>query len=265
MTPALPPDRSHRRVRLLAGGGALLLLILLFALPPVRQFLVTGAGVLLAHDPARTHAWVAHFGGWGPLVLVIAFVVQAVMPVIPALVLTVVSLLAYGPLAGFLIVYSGTVLGAVAGYALGRGVGDPVIRALAGGRGRDRAHAFAERQGVRGVILIRLMPVLSSDVMNLVAGATRMPFLPFLAATSAGALPVTLLISVLARVTAGDPARLGLWLAGLSAVVAFLAAGRWWWVRRAARQASERSALRSLPLEARRAEADPPAPKPKAG
>ncbi|WP_189093449.1 TVP38/TMEM64 family protein [Deinococcus ruber] len=227
---------AHRLVRVGVVAGGVLLLAVLFGLPAVRHGLLEAGRVLLSHDPAQTHAWVSQFGGAGPLVLIMAFVVQAVLPLIPALVLTLVALLAYGPMLGFLIVYVGTVLGAVAGYSLGRGVGDPVIRALAGQRGRDRAHAFAAQQGVRGVILIRLMPILSSDVMNLVAGATRMPFLPFLAATAAGALPVTLLISVLAHGTRGDPARLGLWLAALSVGVGLLAAGRWWLGRRAARR-----------------------------
>jgi uncharacterized membrane protein YdjX (TVP38/TMEM64 family) len=224
--------KQHHLVRL---GVAVLVLVALSVLglqPGVQAFVASGYRALFSHDPAVTHAWVAQFGRWGPLVLVLAFTVQAVFPVIPALVLILVSLLAYGSTLGFFIVYIGTLLGAAAGYGLGSGVGDPLIRTLAGGRNRDRAHAFAEAQGVRGVILIRLMPVLSSDLMNLVAGATRMPFGRFMGATASGALPVTLIITWLAHVTAGSPTRLGLGLVVLSAVVGLAALTRWLWTRR---------------------------------
>lgn len=224
-TSASQPASSSRR-RLLRGLVALLLLgalVLAGLNPGVQAAVLEGYRALFSHDPAVTHAWVWQFGPWGPLVLVLAFVVQALLPVIPALILVLVSLLAYGSVAGFFIVYVGTLLGAAAGYGLGSGVGDPLIRALAGQRNRDRAHAFASEQGVRGVILIRLMPVLSSDLMNLVAGATRMPFGRFMAATALGALPVTLLITWLAHVTAGSPTRLGLGLLALSVVVGLAA------------------------------------------
>ena len=223
-------SRQRRRTLRVLGALAVVGLLLATGLQPGTQnFVASGYHALLSHDPAVTHAWVSRFGSWGPLVLLAAFVVQAVLPVLPALILVLVSLLAYGPVTGFFIVYLGTLLGAAAGY----GLGDPLIRALAGERHRDRAHAFATEQGLRGVLLIRLMPVLSSDLMNLVAGATRMPFGRFLAATALGALPVTLFITLLARATAGSPARLGLGLALLSLVVGLAALIRWLLLRRA--------------------------------
>ncbi|WP_407570667.1 TVP38/TMEM64 family protein [Deinococcus altitudinis] len=244
-------SRLRRRiVRALVALAVLGLLVLAGLQPGTQSFAVSGYGALFARDPAVTHAWVTQFGAWGPLVLLAAFVVQAVLPVIPALILVLVSLLAYGPVTGFFIVYLGTLLGAAAGYGLGYGVGDPLIRALAGERHRDRAHAFATEQGLRGVLLIRLMPVLSSDLMNLVAGATRMPFGRFMAATALGALPVTLFITLLAHASAGSPARLGLGLALLSLVVGLAALTRWLFLRRArSRQVarSDQSALTTQP------------------
>ncbi|WP_407539380.1 TVP38/TMEM64 family protein [Deinococcus radiomollis] len=232
---------SHQRRRIVRVLVALAVLGLLMAAglqPGTQNFVGSGYRALFSHDPAVTHAWVTQFGAWGPLVLLAAFVVQAVLPVIPALILVLVSLLAYGSVTGFFIVYLGTLLGAAAGYGLGYGVGDPLIRALAGERQRDRAHAFATEQGLRGVLLIRLMPVLSSDLMNLVAGATRMPFGRFMAATALGALPVTLFITLLAHATAGSPARLGLGLALLSLVVGLAALTRWLLLRRARTRAA---------------------------
>ncbi|GGJ63981.1 hypothetical protein GCM10008939_04760 [Deinococcus aquiradiocola] len=232
--PRAAPTSSSRLYLRLAVAACLLALLVAAALQPsVQRFVMQGAAALLSHDPVVTHRWVTQFGQWGPAVLTASFVVQAVLPVLPALVLVLVTLLAYGPLWGFVIVYLGTLLGAAAGYGLGYAVGDPLIRTLAGRRNRDRAHAFAHAQGVRGVLLVRLMPVLSSDVMNLVAGATRMPFLPFMLATAGGALPVTLIITWLAHVTRGAPGRLALGLGVLSLAVGAAALLRFLLRRRA--------------------------------
>ncbi|WP_019585100.1 TVP38/TMEM64 family protein [Deinococcus apachensis] len=228
MTLAAP--RKAQLVRVLLLGGTLALLVGVSLTPDVRDFLMRGYAALTSSDPAVTRAFVAGLGWAGPLALIAGFIFQAVLPVLPALVMTAVTARAYGPVEGFLIVYLGTLLGAAAGYGLGRAVGDTLVRLLAGERARGAAHAFAERYGVQGVLLVRLMPVLSADVMNLVAGAARMGFRPFMLATAAGALPVTALVVWLS----GSARRMAWGLGLLSALVAVAVALRWWLARRAA-------------------------------
>ncbi|MFB9992625.1 TVP38/TMEM64 family protein [Deinococcus oregonensis] len=222
--------RAPAYLRFLLLGGVLALLGSLFLIPEVRSFFAAGYAALRSSDPAVTHAWVDGFGWAGPLALIAAFVVQAVLPVLPALVMTAVTARAYGPVEGFFIVYIGTLLGAVAGYWLGRGVGERLIRTLAGQRASTRAHDFAQKHGVQGVLMVRLMPILSADVMNLVAGAARMPFRPFLLATAAGAFPVTLLVIWLS----GSTSRMLWGLGVLSLLVAAVAGWRTWMGRRRA-------------------------------
>nr|WP_221269869.1 VTT domain-containing protein [Deinococcus budaensis] len=222
--------RNARLVRALLLGGLGLGLGSLGFIPGVRTFLAQGYLALTSSDPAVTQAFVDGLGWAGPLALLLGFVLQAAVPVLPALVMIAVTARAYGPVEGFFIVYIGTLLGAAAGYGLGRAVGDTLVRLLAGERARAAAHTFAERHGVQGVVLVRLMPVLSADVLNLVAGAAGMGFRPFLLATAAGALPVTALVVWLS----GSAARMAWGLGLLSAGVALVAGGRWWLGRRRA-------------------------------
>ena len=219
MTAARQPPRS---LRWLILGAALALLIGVGLLPDVRAFLGTAFAALTSRDPAVTRAFVDGLGWAGPLALIAGFVLQAVLPVLPALVLTAVTARAYGPYEGFLIVYLGTLLGAAAGYWLGRALGNALIRTLVGERTRLKVHEFTERHGTQGVLMIRLMPILSADVMNLVAGAARMEFRPFMLATAAGALPVTVLVVWLSE--SGERLLWGMVI--LSVVVAGVAAGR---------------------------------------
>ena len=230
MTTAVPSPPRHLRWLILAV--ALLILGSVALIPDVREFLGRGYAALRSSDPAVTRAFVSGLGWAGPLALIAAFMIQAVLPVLPAVFLIAVTSRAYGPLEGFLIVYVGTVLGAAAGYALGRAVGDTLVGLLAGEKGQRKAQDFAARYGIQGVLMIRMMPILSSDVMNLVAGAARMGFRPFMLATAAGALPVTALVVWLS----GNTHRLIVGLALLSAGVAIVAVTRWVLARRAARR-----------------------------
>ncbi|SEI72672.1 Uncharacterized membrane protein YdjX, TVP38/TMEM64 family, SNARE-associated domain [Deinococcus reticulitermitis] len=222
MTAAAPALPAYVRWLIFGGVGAALLGSLL--VPEVRVFLGEAYAALTAKDPQVTHAFVRSLGWAGPLALVAGFVLQAVLPVIPAIVMIAVTARAYGPLEAFFIVYTGTMLGATAGYWLGRTVGNSLVRLLIGESARQKAYAFAQQHGAQGVLIFRLMPVLSADAMNLVAGAARMPFRPFLLATLVGALPVTVLVVWLSD----DNTRM-LWGLGiLSAVVALVAGARWW-------------------------------------
>lgn len=221
MTAARPRPRLQL-LRWLILSGTLLLLTGLALLPDVRAFLITAFGALTSRDPAVTRAFVDGLGWAGPLALIAGFVLQAAVPVLPALVLTAVTARAYGPIEGFVIVYLGTLLGAAAGYGLGRLLGNTLIRTLVGERTRLKVHEFAERHGTQGVLMVRLMPILSADVMNLVAGAARMGFRPFMLATATGALPVTALVVWLSE----SSERLLWGMIILSAVVATVAAGR---------------------------------------
>lgn len=228
---AAPAPHLPAYLRWVVLGGVLACFLLLGLIPEVRTFLHTGYVALRSPDPAVMQAFVDSLGWAGPLALVAGFILQAVIPVIPAVVMIAVTARAYGPVEGFLIVYIGTLLGAVAGYGLGRTVGNSLIRLLIGESARRKTYDFAEKNGAQGILMVRLMPILSADAMNLVAGAARMPFRKFMQASALGALPVTALIVWLS----GNNERM-VWGLGLfSLLVGTVFLGRWWYARRSAR------------------------------
>ncbi|WP_291423430.1 VTT domain-containing protein [Deinococcus sp.] len=220
MTVVQPPTRH---LRWLILGGVLLALLSLGLIPDMRLFFQRGYEALSSQNPEVTRSFVKGLGWAGPLALLAAFMVQAIVPVMPSLVITAVAVRAYGLVEGFVIVYLGALLGAAAGYGLGRALGDPLVRALAGERARNEAHRFTAKSGVQGVMLVRLMPILPSEVISLVAGAVGMGFRPFMLATALGILPVTLLVVWLS----GSLQRLVVGLGIFSVLVAVVALGRW--------------------------------------
>ncbi|GGJ69732.1 TVP38/TMEM64 family protein [Deinococcus aquiradiocola] len=226
------PDagRSARLLRRWLPPALLLLCAAaLLLVPDVRAFLTDAWRALSSDDALVRHAWVDRFGMWGPVALVGGMLVQAVLPVLPAAADVMIASLAYGVWGGFLIVYVGTMLGAVLGYAVGRAAGGRLVRRLTGERLAARTERFAAQRGWQAVLLVRLMPALKAEVMNLVAGAVGMPFLPFLLASAVGALPATALVVWLAA----TPSRLVWGVVGVSILTAGVAGVRLWTARQA--------------------------------
>lgn len=232
MTAARHPPRALRLILAAVFVAAALGLGLQ---PEVREFLGRGYAALTSQNPEVTHAFVRSLGWAGPVAILVAYVIQAVIPLLPSLVLTAVTVRAYGVVVGFALVFAGALLGAAAGYGLGRALGEPMVRALAGEKARAQAQTFMNRHGTQGVLLVRLMPVLPAEVLSLVAGAARMGFRPFMLATAAGVLPVTLLVVWLAE----SATRLLWGLAIMSLVVGGVALARWGLARRAARMTGQ--------------------------
>lgn len=212
--------------------GATLMAVLFLGLlnlwyPEWFEVLGHTLAALLGPDDAPRRALVERLGVWGPLALLLGMLLQAVIPLLPAAADVVLAGLLYGFWGGLALVYSGTLLGAALGYAVGRRWGQVAVHRLAGERLSARLHQMALERGAVAVLLVRLMPALKAEIMNLVAGAVGIPFWPFMAASALGALPATALVVWLS----GNPQRLLWGTLGMSALVALGAGLRMLWLR----------------------------------
>ncbi len=88
-------------------------------------------------------------------------------------------------------------LAAAISFWLARALGRGPVEALVGKAGLESADRWFERWGAYAVLVARLVPVVSFDVISFAAGLTRMRFGGFLAATAAGAAPATFVYSYL--------------------------------------------------------------------
>jgi phospholipase D1/2 len=121
-----------------------------------------------------------------PLVL-IAFVIGGVVA-FPILVLIPATIIALGPLQGFIWAVVGTMLGASASFGTGRLIGKRPLRNLLGHKMR-RVERELEGRGVVAVALIRKVPVAPFTIVNMLVGASGVRFREFLAGTALGMIP----------------------------------------------------------------------------
>jgi phosphatidylserine/phosphatidylglycerophosphate/cardiolipin synthase-like enzyme/uncharacterized membrane protein YdjX (TVP38/TMEM64 family) len=207
--------------------------------------------------PEVVDRFAAHLAGawWAPLALVLAYT-PASFVMFPRPLITLAAVIAFGPWIGFALAMTGVVLAAVATYAVGRALERDTVRRIAGERLNRMTHAL-RANGVLAVTSVRLVPIAPFVVVNVVAGAIRIPLARFLAGTALGMLPGTLAATVFAQQLEAfldDPAtvRWG-WLAAAIAVVVLAAFFLGWRMRREAGGAGQASAsapaapARSLP------------------
>jgi uncharacterized membrane protein YdjX (TVP38/TMEM64 family) len=123
--------------------------------------------------------WIAGYGFWGPVIFICGYA-AAELVFVPALPLTVLGGVVFGPVWGTAYVSVGATLGAAGAFLAARyALRGPVERWVEGSpRLRDLDAAVAE-QGWRMLVITRLVPLFPFNLQNFAYGLTRMRFRTF--------------------------------------------------------------------------------------
>lgn len=196
-----------------------------FFVPQVQEFLNNGWNVLTSGDKQRTREWVSQFGWFGPIVIVITMVLQMFLIVIPTPLLMVVTVLAYGPFTGAVILFVAVFTASSIGYFIGRYFGPVIVEKLIGYKNEKKISNFIDDYGFWTVIVVRLSPFLSNDAISFVGGVLKMGYWKFIGATMIGISPLIIFVAYLG----GDYERLktGLLWTSIISLVLFIAFV-WW-------------------------------------
>jgi uncharacterized membrane protein YdjX (TVP38/TMEM64 family) len=171
-----------------------------FALAAVAVLLcwvaLRAIGVLSWLDltPAQVDAFVRAWGMWSAAGSMALMVLHSFVPV-PAEIIAVANGMLFGPFWGIVVTWSGAMLGATSAFAVSRWLGRPVICRFVAAERR----AAIERWTVRpaSLLLLRLLPIVSFNLVNFAAGLAGAGWWDFLWTTALGILPLTVLSVVL--------------------------------------------------------------------
>lgn len=190
-----------------------------FLIPAVQQFLDESWNVLTSNDNQKIKNWVDGFGWFGPLLLVLCMVAQMFLLIIPSVALMVVSILAYGPVGGSIIVLVSVFTASTVGYWIGRYFGSSIVKKLIGHKSEKKIEDFIEHYGFWAVIVTRLNPFLSNDAISFVGGILKMGYWQFIGATMVGITPLTIFIAIIGKST--DTLKTGLLWGSIVSLVIF--------------------------------------------
>lgn len=138
--------------------------------------------------PTELQTFVTQWGLLSIFIDLAIIVILALFPVVPFVLLAGVNILLYGPIGGFVLSLSGSLLGASLGFWLARTLGQAWAQPKVGKLGKWgpllRGNSFSV------VFLSRLIPVLPSAAVNYAAGLSLMTFPSFLLASLLGKIPM---------------------------------------------------------------------------
>lgn len=191
------PNNLKTAVLLLAS------IALLFLIPTVRETFMGIISLFQSLDIEAIKAYILSFGLLAPLVSFALMVFQAILAPLPAFLITFANAALFGWVYGALLSWSSAMVGALLCFYIAKMLGREVVEKLTSKIALKSVDAFFEKHGVYAILIARLLPFISFDIVSYAAGLTRMSLRSFLIATGLGQLPATLIYSYAGEMLTG--------------------------------------------------------------
>ncbi|MDD2511485.1 MAG: TVP38/TMEM64 family protein, partial [Syntrophomonas sp.] len=170
--------------------------VLLYYLVPAFQEIIQNAFKVLSRvDVDAARDYILSFGIWAPVVSFFLMVFQSVAAPLPAFVITFANAGLFGWVKGAALSWSSAMVGAILCFVIARLYGRAVVEKFTTRRALKEVDVFFEKYGKWAVLIARLLPFVSFDIVSYAAGLTAMGWWEFIWATGLGQLPATLVYS----------------------------------------------------------------------
>ena len=168
--------------------------------------------------------YILSFGIWAPIMSFFLMIFQSVAAPLPAFVVTFANASLFGWVKGAMLSWSSAMAGAVLCFYIAKFYGRSAVEKLTGKFALDSVDGFFERYGKYTILIARLLPFISFDIISYAAGLTSMSFWSFFWATGLGQLPATIVYSYVGGMLTGGVKKLvmGLLILFALSVVIFL-------------------------------------------
>ena len=197
-------DKKQRLSLWIVLGILAVSLILYLVQPGVRYFINDASSLLASADIDAFRDYLLSFGIWAPIISALLMIFQSVAAPLPAFVITFANGMLFGAFWGGLLSWSSAMLGAALCYYIAKSMGRPVVEKLVSKTAVDWTDQFFDRYGKHSILLARLLPIVSFDLVSYGAGLTSMRFWGFWIATGIGQAPATILYSYLGQTASGS-------------------------------------------------------------
>ena len=187
--------KSFLRDRIFLFLGVIAVVALYFLYAPFRMFLKEVFRVFATGDFQKVKDFVASYGPYAAAISFLLMVLQSVVAPLPAFLITFANAALFGFWKGALLSWSSAMVGAALCFFIARSLGREAVEKLTSKGALKSIDEFFERHGKQSILIARLLPFISFDIVSYAAGLSSVSFLGFWVATGLGQLPATLVYS----------------------------------------------------------------------
>ena len=172
-------------------------------IPSVKQGVNEVLFMFASGDFTAVREFVASYGGYAALISFLLMVFQSVAAPLPAFLLTFANASLFGWWRGAILSWTSAMAGAAVCFVISRVLGRDAAERLTSRTGLRQIDTFFGKYGKNTVLICRLLPFMSFDIVSYAAGLTSMSFGAFFIATGIGQLPATLVYSYVGGMLTG--------------------------------------------------------------
>ncbi|MGJ0847175.1 Uncharacterized membrane protein YdjX, TVP38/TMEM64 family, SNARE-associated domain [Tissierella praeacuta DSM 18095] len=171
-------------------------LVLMYLLIPEIRFKINQIIELFSKlDVEAIKEYILSFGIWAPIISFFLMIFQSVAAPLPAFLITFANAGLFGWVKGAILSWTSAMAGAVLCFYIARIYGRNTVEKLTSKFALEEIDDFFERYGNYAILIARLLPFISFDIVSYAAGLTSMSLWSFLWATGLGQLPATIVYS----------------------------------------------------------------------
>ena len=184
-------------------GFLLLLVLLYFIWPAYRIFFSRLWQYLSSGDVEKVKALILEQKEWAVATSFFLMVFQSIMAPIPAFLITFANAAIFGWWQGAILSWTSSMAGAAVCFYIARILGRQTVEKYTGAGALAAVERYMTDYGPKTILIARLLPFVSFDIVSYLAGLTPIAFLSFFVATGIGQLPATIVYSYVGGMLTG--------------------------------------------------------------
>lgn len=154
-------------------------------------------------DVSVIKGYILSFGIWAPIVSFSLMIFQSIAAPLPAFLITFANAGLFGFIKGAMLSWISAMAGATLCFYIAKFYGRDVVEKLTSKLALESIDEFFDKYGKYAILIARLLPFMSFDIVSYAAGLTSMSFWSFFLATGLGQLPATIIYSYVGGMLVG--------------------------------------------------------------
>lgn len=185
-------------------GGLIIFLITLMVSEGPRRELENVLDLFSSMSMEKIKDYILSFGILAPVISFFLMIFQSLVAPLPAFLITFANASLFGWIKGAILSWSSAMVGALVCFMISRSLGRHLVEKLTSKLALESMDHFFDAYGKHAVLIARLLPFMSFDIVSYAAGLTSMRLSVFLVATGLGQLPATLVYSYVGQMLTGS-------------------------------------------------------------